>query len=344
MSQNSKHETKSFNRVHQSPVTRFGLVIPTLNAGDYLDRMLPALRSQTLFPARFLVIDSSSRDGTVAGFQAAGAEVRNITPESFDHGTTRQMAVDMLTDVEFIIFLTQDAIPAHSDAFSNLLASFQDPIVGMIYGRQLPSPGAGPIGAHARLFNYPDRSHVRTMADATRFGIKTIFCSNSFAAYRRSALIEVGGFPKGTIFGEDMLVAASLIQKGWSICYSADTRVYHSHDYSLTDEFRRYFDIGVLHGTRFDLIGPFGRTGSEGLQFLRSEMKYLRARAVHVMPLALLRTLLKYGGYRLGRVARYLPTALNRRLGMNRRYWMNRNNTLDLPDPKRITAEEAPIG
>ncbi len=121
-------------------------------------------------------------------------------------------------------------------------------------------------------------------------------------------------------------------------------KVYHSHDYSLTDEFRRYFDIGVLHGTRFDLIGPFGRTGSEGLQFLRSEMKYLRARAVHVMPLALLRTLLKYGGYRLGRVARYLPTALNRRLGMNRRYWMNRNNTLDLPDPKRLAAEKAHTG
>ena len=149
-----------------------GLVIPTLNAGNHLERMLPALQSQTLFQAKLLVIDSNSADDIVAGFQAAGADLRIISPKSSDHGGTRQMAVDMLTDVEFIIFLIQDAIPAHLEAFLNLIAAFRDPDVGMAYGRQLPSPGAGPLGAHAHLFNYPDRSHLRRMADARQFGIK----------------------------------------------------------------------------------------------------------------------------------------------------------------------------
>jgi len=63
-------------------------------------------------------------------------------------------------------------------------------------------------------------------------------------------------------------------------------------------------------------------------------MTYLRTRAFHSIPLALLHTLLKYGGYRLGRVSRYLPRALNRRLGMNRRYWTNRSAGLATPDPK----------
>ena len=324
--------------------SRVGLVIPTLNAGDHLDRMLPALRGQTLVPARFLVIDSSSRDDTAARFRAAGAEVRIIAPESFDHGATRQMAADMLNDVEFIIFLTQDAIPAHPEAFANLIAPFRDPDAGASYGRQLPSPDAGPIGAHARLFNYPERSHVRAMADAPRFGIKTIFCSNSFAAYRRTALMEAGGFPEGTIFGEDMLMAASLLQQGRHICYAAEARVFHSHDYGLSEEFRRYFDIGVLHGTQADVLRPFDRMGGEGLRFLGSELKYLRIRAAHAIPLALLRSLLKYGGYRLGRVARYLPLALNRRLSMNRRYWMNRTNRLTISDAHRTTAKKARTG
>jgi glycosyltransferase involved in cell wall biosynthesis len=324
--------------------SRVGLVIPTLNAGNHLDRLLPALRSQTLVPARFLVIDSSSRDETVARFRAAGAEVRLIAPESFDHGATRQMAVDVLDDVEFIIFLTQDAIPAHPEAFAKLIAPFRDSDVGATYGRQLPSPEAGPIGAHARLFNYPERSHVRTMADAPRIGIKTIFCSNSFAAYRRAALIEAGGFPEGTIFGEDMLVAASLLQRGRRVCYAAEAKVYHSHDYGLAEEFRRYFDIGVLHDTQSELLRPFNRMGGEGLRFLGSELSYLRTRAVNVIPLALLRTLLKYGGYRLGRVAQYLPVALNRRLSMNRRYWMNRTSRLAISDAKQTTAKKAQTG
>ena len=325
MKRNEIHIAESLDRGDQAPAARLGLVIPTLNAGDYVDRMLPALRSQTLFPARFLVIDSDSRDDTAARFRAAGAEVQIISPESFDHGATRQMAVDVLTDVEFIIFLTQDAIPAHPEAFSNLVAPFQDPNTCMTYGRQLPSPGAGPIGAHARLFNYPDRSHMRSIADSARYGIKTVFSSNSFAAYRRDAVLQVGGFSTSTIFGEDMLMAAEILRKGWFIHYVAEARVYHSHDYGLPEEFRRYFDIGVLHGTCSELFNSFRRAEDEGLRFLRSELRYLQAIVPHLIPVALLRTALKYSGYRLGRVARFLPDALNQRLSMNRRYWTKRH-------------------
>lgn len=317
---------------------RIGLVIPTLNAGGCLDRLLPALRRQTLEPARFLVIDSDSRDETVRRFREAGAEVTVIAPENFDHGATRQMAVEMLTDVQIVIFLTQDAIPEHPEAFANLTAPFEDADIGMTYGRQLPSPGARPIGAHARLFNYPDQSHRRTISDAAQYGIKTVFCSNSFAAYRRSALIEAGGFPKGTIFGEDMLAAASLLQKGWSLCYAAEARVHHSHDYGPVEEFRRYFDIGVLHGTRSKMLAGFGRLDRDGWRFLISELRYLRAHEARLIPAALFRTILKYGGYRLGRRARYLPRVLNRRLGLNRRYWSKRNAGPKTSEPERPVA------
>ncbi len=344
MSRNSTQTAGKTGPERPTQAPQIGLVIPTLNAGGHLDRLLPALRSQTLRPARFLVIDSDSRDDTVRRFREAGAEVTVIAPESFDHGATRQMAVEMLTDVQIVIFLTQDAIPAHPEAFANLTAPFEDPDTGMVYGRQLPSPGAGPIGAHARLFNYPDQSHRRTIADAARYGIKTVFCSNSFAAYRRSALIEVGGFPKGTILGEDMLAAASLLRKGWSKCYAAEARVHHSHDYGPVEEFRRYFDIGVLHGTRSELLAGFGRPDRAGWRFLSSELRYLRTHAAHLIAASWLRTILKYGGYRLGRKARYLPRALNRRLGLNWRYWSNRRLGPETPEPEPGTAGKLQTG
>ncbi len=344
MVRNSEQTAEIADPERPTQAPRIGLVIPTLNAGGHLDRLLPALRRQTLRPTRFLVVDSDSRDDTVPRFREAGAEVTIIAPESFDHGATRQMAVEMLTDVQIVIFLTQDAIPAHPEAFANLTAPFEDPNTGMAYGRQLPSPGAGPIGAHARLFNYPDQSHRRTIADAARYGIKTVFCSNSFAAYRRGALVEVGGFPKGTILGEDMLAAASLLRKGWNMCYAAEARVHHSHDYGPVEEFRRYFDIGVLHGARSDLLARFGSPGRDGWRFLSSELRYLRAHAAHLIPVALLRTFLKYGGYRLGRTSRRLPRALNRRLGLNRRYWSNRRLGSETPESEHRAAGKVQTG
>ena len=335
MNRDSKKSAGNTSPERPARAPRIGLVIPTLNAGGDLDRMLPALRRQTLRPARFLVVDSNSRDDTVRRFREAGAEVTIIAPETFDHGATRQMAVEMLDDVEIVIFLTQDAIPAHPEALARLIAPFEDPDTAMTYGRQLPSPGAQPIGAHARLFNYPDQSHRRSIADAARYGIKTVFCSNSFAAYRRRALVEAGGFPQGTIFGEDMLAAAALLRQGWSLCYAAEARVLHSHDYGPIEEFRRYFDIGVLHAARSDLLAGFGRPDRDGWRFLGSELRYLRRHAAHLIAASWLRTILKYGGYRLGRSARHLPKALNRRLGLNRRYWTNPKLDPGSPMPPR---------
>lgn len=303
------------------PADRIGLIIPTLDAGPYLDRLEPALRAQSLQPARFVVIDSQSTDGTVARFQALGAEVRIIDRATFDHGRTRQEAVETLGDVDIVVFLTQDAVPAHPDALRILVDAFRDPTVGAAYGRQRPDPAATPIAAHARLFNYPATSGNRCLADTARLGIKTAFCSNSFAAYRRHTLIDVGGFPDRAIHGEDMLAVAAMLAAGWHVRYVAKAEVYHSHNYTIGEDFRRYFDIGVLHGSHPGLLARFGAPEGEGLRFLRSELSYLRRTAPRLIPSALARTGAKYLGYRLGRNERSLPTALKRRVCMNRGYW-----------------------
>jgi rhamnosyltransferase len=303
---------------------RFGLVIPTLNAGADLDRLVPALRSQSLRPSKFLVIDSSSTDDTVARLEAIGAEVQVIDRRTFDHGGTRQRAVETLVETDIVVFLTQDAVPADPNTLQNLVGAFQNPSVGAAYGRQLPAPNATPIAAHARLFNYPRSSELRSMADANRLGIKTAFCSNSFAAYRRKALLEAGGFPAHAILSEDMLVVAAMLAKGWDIMYVASAQVYHSHNYTMDKEFRRYFDIGVLHGTHPEIIARFGTPAGEGWRFLHSELGYLSRAAPFLIPNALVRTVSKYLGYRLGRLASYLPTAFNRRISMNPGYWRQR--------------------
>ncbi len=300
------------------------LLLPTLNAAPHLDAFLPALERQNRRWNRFLVIDSGSRDGTVERLSAFGAEVVSIPQSEFNHGGTRRRGVEALKDHEIIVCLTQDAILAEEDSLDRLVAPFEDERVGMTYARQLPRPEARGIERHARLFNYPgmDQGHeLRRLADRERLGIKTVFCSNSCAAYRRSALMEVGNFPEDAVFAEDQTVSGRMILRGWSMAYCADAPVIHSHDYTVSEDFKRSFDVGVFHARNPWLWEVFGTAEGEGLRYVRSELDYLRRHEPLSIPGAVVRTAAKYAGYRLGRLERRMSAALKARLSMAGYYW-----------------------
>lgn len=304
----------------QRPKASWVVCIPTLNAGPCWPEHLARLQENTP-RAALVVVDSSSDDTTAMLARNAGARVEVIARETFDHGGTRNRALHSLEEYDVVVFLTQDALPADARAIEQLVTAFDDPSVGAAFGRQLPHRNATAIAAHARLFNYPPRSYTASAADIPRLGIKTAFLSNSFAAYRRCALVEAGGFPHKTILSEDMIAGARLLQHGWKLAYCAEACVHHSHNYTLSEESKRYFDIGVLHAREAWLLKRLGKPEGEGARFVRSEASYLVRHAPWYLPEAALRTLLKYTGYRLGRAERHLPTWLKRRFSMHRRYW-----------------------
>jgi len=296
------------------------VIIPTYNGMKSLPHCYEALKNNYDY-SKVLIIDSESNDGSDKISAEAGFDLVRINKMDFDHGKTRQMAADLLRDYQILIYLTQDAVLCSPDSIQKLIAAFQEPSVGAAYGRQLPRNNATPIEAHARLFNYPDKSQTRTIADAPKYGIKTAFISNSFAAYRTQALFSVGGFPNKVIISEDMIVAARMLQKGWKIAYVADSCVYHSHKYSYWQEMRRYYDIGVLHRDQNWILREYGKPEGEGGRYIRSEMAYLFKHAPQLIPSSLLRTFLKYLGYKLGNHYHLLPTFIRRSLSMNRGYW-----------------------
>ena len=301
---------------------RVALIIPTRNAGAHLDRLLPALAAQTLQPDEFLVVDSASSDDTVARMRAAGARVEVIEPSQFNHGGTRRWASQQV-EAQALIYLTQDAIPANPESFARLVANLQaEPDIGVAYGRQLPHPDAGLLGAQSRRFNYPPQARTKRLADAAELGIKTCFSSDSFSAYRREALAAVGGFPEDVIGSEDAHVAARMLLAGYAVRYAADAEVQHSHDYRVLEEFRRYFDIGVFYGRERWIGQAFGAASGEGLRYVKAELQVLLAAgAIWRIPEVLLRTSLKLLGYRLGHFEAYLPCSVKRRLSMFSTYW-----------------------
>ena len=297
------------------------IIVPTLTAGPLWKDWIKALQKSGFSSEDVYLVDSGSTDDTVDLAKAAGFNISSVDKLNFNHGGTRQEALRALRGYDYVIYLTQDAILADVDAIAKILRPFQSEKVGAVCGRQLPRKGAGCIESHARLYNYPEVSSVNTIDDAETKGLKAAFLSNSFAAYRIAALQEVGGFPSDVIFGEDMYVATRLLEAGYHIAYAAEACVYHSHDYSLLHEMKRYFDMGVFHSDQPWIRRVLGGAESEGFKFLASEFEYLLRNAFWRIPEAVLRTVLRYAGFRLGLMHERLPIWLKRRLAMNKAYF-----------------------
>jgi O-antigen biosynthesis alpha-1,3-rhamnosyltransferase len=296
------------------------VIIPTRDAAGQIRGLVEALKSQTI-PCEVIVVDSSSPDNTAGIARSLGAEVVVIKRTDFDHGGTRTLAARKAKG-DILVCMTQDAMPSDAHAIEKLLAPFRDRDVAAAYGRQLPFPGASPFGAHLRLFNYPEISCVRSIEDKETLGIRTIFMSNSFAAYRKSALRESGWFREGLIMGEDTCAAAELLLAGYKIAYVAEAVVYHSHNYTPLEEFRRYFDIGVFHETEHWIQERFGKAEGEGRRYVVSELRYLREQKKYrLLPEFIARNCMKYAGYRLGKTYKRIPRGLVRKISMHGDWW-----------------------
>ena len=316
---------------------------------------MQALQTQICKPLQVVVVDSGSTDGSLALSQQAGFTVFHTQAAQFNHGATRQWALNQALEKagqppEFVVCLTQDAVLSSNQSLQNLLAVFLQPAVAAAYGRQLPKPGASWIEAHARLFNYPEASQTVQLQDKDRLGIKTCFLSNSFAAYRLQALEQIGGFPSKLPLGEDTCSAARLLKAGYLIAYQATASVYHSHNYNVRQDFQRMFDTGVFHAQNLWLLQTFGAAEGEGLRLVKSQWRYitqakltppneqhqhqplamesppqvLKPNLILAIAQLLMTNTAKWVGYKLGRAHLCLPKFLLYKFAMHKAFWQQK--------------------
>lgn len=295
-----------------------GVVIVTLQAQHHLRSCLPPLLGSSLKP-RVLVVDSSSDDGTVALAQEMGAETVVIPRASFNHGTTRELARRHL-NTDIVVMITQDAYGVDPDMLEHLTLPLRNGSASVAYARQIPHDDADFFASFHRAYNYPEKSHVRSMKDAPTYGVYTLFCSNSCAAYLNSALDEIGGF-KSVLLGEDTFAVADLLQKGHSIAYVSEAVVKHSHSYSLKQEFKRNFDTGIVRQQYLATLKKFGTDEARGRDYVIKMHQQLLKKHPHLLPYAWMHTLAKWLGYRLGRSSTNAPIWFKRALSSQKSFW-----------------------
>ena len=244
------------------------IIIPVRNAGTWIRRQLDALLNQTV-KTEIIVVDSSSQDNTpdILNEYAGRITQLRIPAKEYDHGGTRDMALRHSTG-DFVVFLTQDAIPAADDCIERLISVFSDERIAAVFGRQIAYADASEYERLIRLFNYPAESRVWGEEDISKYGVKSYFFSNCCSAYRRTAYEAVGGFEHPIETNEDMMIAAAFLHAGWKLAYQPEAVVYHSHRMPLEEEYRRNFRIGkVMEQYRERLIGADSE--GEGTQMVR---------------------------------------------------------------------------
>jgi rhamnosyltransferase len=295
-------------------------VVPTYNAFRTLPALIDSLKYQNA-DFDLLFIDSSSGDGTPVLLSNFTENIIKIPKSEFNHGGTRQLAIDNFPQYDVYIYLTQDIVLFNEDSIRLLIENLNDEGVGAVFGRQIPHVNANIFAAHARRFNYPSTSSVKAFEDRFVYGIRTAFISNSFAAYKREALIESGGFPSDLILCEDMYVCARMLMLNWRVAYESMAIVSHSHNYSIFEEFSRYFDIGVFHARQRWIKQGFGGAGGEGLRYVCSELAYIGISRFYLWPISLFRNLVKLVGFKVGFYESYIGNDYKKKLSMHKGFW-----------------------
>lgn len=271
------------------------VIIPTLNAGNKINKLLASIKSQTI-SCEIVVVDSSSTDDTTLICKSYGAMIISIKKEEFNHGGTRNLAVSQ-TKGDIIVFMTQDALPFDEECIEKLIKPLENADIAAAYGRHIPMDSAKPTERFARYFNYPDHSIIKGINDLEESGIKTFFFSNVFSAVKRKQFEETGKFSDQLIMFEDIIYAANLIFRGYKIAYTADAKVIHSHDFTFFEQFERYFEAGVSFKNN-PLFLKYARTGGEGISLLKNQIRFLMENKYYIwIAYALIEALFKYSGY-----------------------------------------------
>ncbi|MBZ5554792.1 MAG: glycosyltransferase [Acidobacteriia bacterium] len=231
-------------------MTRISIVIPTKNAGPEFETTLARLRSQESdAETELVIIDSGSTDSTVPLAERLGANVLHVQPSSFNHGETRNRAIQEASG-EIIVLTVQDAVAADTQWLRRLTEWFSsDAQVAGSFGIQVARPDADllatwEVETHNKIFNKGTRVKSLSSWDdflrrdfMGRFDLALF--DNVSSAIRKSVWQQIPFRPAE--FAEDMEWALEVMRAGYRIVHEPKAAVIHSHTRPALYRLKRHF-------------------------------------------------------------------------------------------------------
>lgn len=212
------------------------VVIPTLNAGPEFPWLLQKLSGQQgVGGVEIVVVDSGSRDGTVAAAREAGCVVVEILPSEFSHSYARNRGADEATG-DYLLFMVQDAYPIGDLWMAGILQSLQDHAHEKLVAASCAEYSRSDsdvmydsmIHTHYqflgclhydRIGELKDGGHAALRSEGQLSDVSCMIDRATFQRYRY----------RGD-YAEDLDLGIRLIQDGYRVAMLASVKVIHSHN------------------------------------------------------------------------------------------------------------------
>jgi GT2 family glycosyltransferase len=215
------------------PSARVAIVVVNWNGGDVLTRCLDALAAQTVAPARILVVDNASTDGSADRLEERHRRVEVIRlAANVGFAAANNLAVRAAEDCDWVALLNPDAFPEPGWLAALLRAAADEPDYAFFASRLLQAGTPGTLdGAgdalHANGLAWR-RDHGAPAAGTALAREETFSACAAAALYRRDTFLAVGGFDERYFcYFEDTDLAFRLRLAGHRCLYVPDAVVHH---------------------------------------------------------------------------------------------------------------------
>lgn len=188
-----------------------------------------------------IVFDNDSIDGTVDEVGKYTSMVINIPKGQYVPGSVLNKAMET-SQGELIVFLNSDCTPRDEFWLERLLDGFSGEQVAAVFGRQIPRRDCSPLLAKDTEDTYGDGSRQKYWRH----------CFSMASSAIRRSVWEKMRFNEQIQYSEDIDWTWRVRQQGYSIAYVPESIVYHSHNYTLRQFYRRHVGEGKAEAAIFD--------------------------------------------------------------------------------------------
>lgn len=235
------------------------IAILSFNGEEFMDELLTAVTAQNSpLEKEILVIDSGSTDRTVEIVKKhTDVRLHEISNTEFGHGKTRNLAVSLARG-DFVVFLTQDAVPSHLGWLDSMIEPFGiNEKVAAVFGKQIPRPHCfvtlkREVDQVFKSFGDDGSIALQRKNKLTnQLSITNNYFSDVNSAVRKSTLEKIPF--QDVDYAEDQALGIDLLEAGYFKAYTPLGSVFHSHDYPLRKYSKRKFDeyVGLRESTGF---------------------------------------------------------------------------------------------
>lgn len=242
---------------------KVSVVIPTLNAGTEFRWMLRKLRAQkAVREIEIVVVDSGSRDDTVAWAHEAGCTVVQILPSEFSHSYARNRGADAASG-DYLLFMVQDAYPIGDHWMHGMLrylldhadqklvaascAEYSRSDSDMMYDAMVNTHYRF-LGCleYDRIGEFQGDDHMALRSQGQLSDVSCLISRECFMRYRYQG-----------DYAEDLDLGIRLIKDGYRVAMLASVKVIHSHNRPAYYYLKRTFvDVIFLVGLFKDFTYP----------------------------------------------------------------------------------------